>query len=175
MSEDTNAQSAVSAQKPRVTKEQREQMKKKIIELETLLAELENQNTKMMYERIELFSCHARAEDDLQEKEKIYQNYRRDVEHYEQRKESNPDDDAIVYDCQEHIDESQCEMSCYNEETLMPAQEACYKAELELKECDGIIDRIHIELSAVQNELVPLIAKFRRLRRVKKTIETKSN
>ena len=66
-------------------------------------------------------------------------------------------------------------MFCYNEEEFIPAQEACYKAKLELEEFDEIINRACHELVSLQNELVPLKAKFRRLRRVKKTNETKSN
>lgn len=158
MSEDTKAtaHSTVST-KTRVTKEEYKQMKTRIIELETLQEKLENQNVEMMYKRFELFSCHTKAKDNLEEKEKIHGDYMREVEHYKERMESNPDNDATAHDCQEHIDESQCEMSLYNKEELIPAQEACNKAELELEEFDEIIDRARNELVSLQNELRPLV------------------
>lgn len=161
MSEDTKATTlSTIPTKTRVTKEEYKQMKIRIIELEKLREKLENQNVEMMYKRIKLFSRHAEAENNLEEKEKIYGDYRREVEHYREQMESNLDNEDTVYDCQEHIDESQCEMSLYNKKELIPAQEACNKAELELEEFDELIDRVRHELASLQNELVPLRSKF---------------
>ena len=88
MSEDTNATtSSTVPTKTRVTKEEYKQMKIRIIELEKLRENLENQNVEMMYKRIELFSRHTKAENNLEEK-KIRGDYMRELVHYKKRIQS---------------------------------------------------------------------------------------